>query len=331
MDHGHSDKQSDAMASRAIQACSTYEATTLSSWRDMVRGALNDIHCHSPGGGAFRGAISSWDLLDTRFVQISADAHRASFDQSRISKSDREFVLLSVLHEGEAKIFQDDREMTLFPGDIAIYDMSKPYQFVITKSFVQTVVRLHRDDLARRVPHLHDFTAHRIAGDKGVGRIASAHIREVYDQLDSVGPESARAVQVNLLNIIAYALSGPERGPSAFLREHHQYLLRRIHWFVEENLFDENLSCEGVAAALGISERYLRKVCSTSGYSLSERILNRRLEEASRRLSHQNAVRTPITSIAYDCGFKDAAHFSRAFKAKFGMTPRDYQNAPLDA
>ena len=330
MEHGHSGKRMGMIASPTVQT-RTHQATTLSSWRDMVRDLLNDIYCHRPGGGDFRGSISSRDLLETRFVQISADSHRASCDSSRMSRGDRDYVLLSVLHEGEAKIFQDDREATLVPGDIAIYDAGRPYQFVVNKHFVQTVVRLHRGDLVRRIPNAHDFTARRVAGDKVLGRIASAHIREVYNQIDHIGPENARDVQMGLLNIIASALSGPEAVSGGVFREHHQYLLRRIMWFVEENLFDENLSCEGVAAALGISERYLRKLCSTSGCSLSERILNRRLEEAGRRLSHGNAVKTPITSIAYDCGFKDAAHFSRAFKAKFGMTPRDYRNVPVEA
>ena len=313
---------------RALQSSkgSDNRATSLSSWRDLVRDRLIDLDCDRPGGGPFTGCLSSRDLLETRFVQVAAASHRASSHSGRISRYDREFVHLSVLQEGEVRIFQDDRKVRLCPGDIAVFDASKPYHFVISTPFEQTVLRVHRDELARRLPNVHDFTARRIAGNRGAGRIASTHIREVFNQLDDISPESARTVQTNLLDIIACAVAAEEPSAKPSFREHQHLLLQRIMWFVEENLFDEDLTCERVARAIGISERYLRKLCSNSGYSLSERILNRRLEEASRRLPSTNAVRSPITSIAYDCGFKDAAHFSRAFKTKFGMTPRDFRN-----
>ncbi len=38
-------------------------------------------------------------------------------------------------------------------------------------------------------------------------------------------------------------------------------------------------------------------------------------------LNSQNS----ITQIAMDCGFADCAHFSREFRARFGMAPRQFQ------
>ena len=35
-----------------------------------------------------------------------------------------------------------------------------------------------------------------------------------------------------------------------------------------------------------------------------------------------------IQNIAYDCGFDNAAHFSRAFKEQFGVSPLRYRNSP---
>ena len=314
---------------RALQASegSDNRATSLSSWRDLVRDTLIALHYDRPGGGPFTGRLSSRDLLDTRFVQVSAVGHRASSHATRLSRYDREYIHVSLLETGHVKILQGDRMVTLLPGDIAIFDAAKPYHFVVETPFVQTVLKVHREDLAKRLPNIHDFTVRRIDGNKGAGRIASTQIREVYGQIDDIGPECARTVQRNLLEIVACAVSGPEPGLSPMFREHQHLLLRRIMWFVEENLFHDDLTCESVARAVGISERYLRKLCSTCGYSLSERILNRRLEEASQRLSFANAVKAPITSIAYDCGFKDTDHFSRAFKARFGMTPRDFRNS----
>ncbi len=50
-------------------------------------------------------------------------------------------------------------------------------------------------------------------------------------------------------------------------------------------------------------------------------ILNRRIEMVAERLL---VADDPIGHIAFQCGFKSAAHLSRAFKARFGMSPSAY-------
>jgi AraC-like DNA-binding protein len=48
-----------------------------------------------------------------------------------------------------------------------------------------------------------------------------------------------------------------------------------------------------------------------------------RLEHAARRL-RTGASHGSIKAISYQCGFKSQAHFCRLFKARYGMTPREY-------
>ena len=40
-----------------------------------------------------------------------------------------------------------------------------------------------------------------------------------------------------------------------------------------------------------------------------------------------NTRSEPINQIAYMCGFKSAAHFSRMFRSAYGCSPRDYRDA----
>jgi AraC-like DNA-binding protein len=55
--------------------------------------------------------------------------------------------------------------------------------------------------------------------------------------------------------------------------------------------------------------------------SVSELIWSRRLDQARRDLADPLRSHISVTAIAYDVGFKDSAHFSRAFKNRFGLTP----------
>ncbi|NPV70062.1 MAG: helix-turn-helix domain-containing protein [Firmicutes bacterium] len=61
------------------------------------------------------------------------------------------------------------------------------------------------------------------------------------------------------------------------------------------------------------------------GVSVSNWIMHRRLEQCRRELVRIGPVRDSITEIAFRWGFNDSAHFSKAFKRLFGLSPRDYQ------
>lgn len=49
---------------------------------------------------------------------------------------------------------------------------------------------------------------------------------------------------------------------------------------------------------------------------------------ARRELSDPLHASRSVSDIAFACGFNDAAHFSRSFRARFGCAPRVLRPAP---
>lgn len=102
---------------------------------------------------------------------------------------------------------------------------------------------------------------------------------------------------------------------SAFLDE-----LRRA---VLPNLGDEDLSVDGVAAALSMSRSTLyRRVETLLNASPMDLVWRVRLEQAAQWLRDTDAS---VGEIAYGVGFKSVPHFSRRFKEQFGTTPSAYR------
>jgi AraC-like DNA-binding protein len=64
--------------------------------------------------------------------------------------------------------------------------------------------------------------------------------------------------------------------------------------------------------------RQFRAMCGTSPYRYA---LMRRLDAARERLAEGR----PLVEVAIDAGFADQAHFSRIFKATYGLTPARYR------
>lgn len=85
----------------------------------------------------------------------------------------------------------------------------------------------------------------------------------------------------------------------------------------------EDLTAESLAEIAGVSLRTLQRIFrerfDTSPMSW---LMEARLLEAARLI---RAGDDPVTKIAYRVGFKDPSHFTRRFKARFGVSPNEYR------
>ena len=62
-----------------------------------------------------------------------------------------------------------------------------------------------------------------------------------------------------------------------------------------------------------------------SGEPLMKRVWSHRLEHCRADLASPALRARSIGEIAYYWGFNDVAHFSRAFKQRHGVSPRDFR------
>lgn len=103
-----------------------------------------------------------------------------------------------------------------------------------------------------------------------------------------------------------------------------QTLVTQARAYADQHLRDPDLDADAVAAALGISRRHLYRHCAESGLSLEQYIIAGRLDGARDELDSPAGRSRSIAVIASRWGFKDPTHFSRRFKAAYGLLPRDW-------
>ncbi|MFF4384997.1 helix-turn-helix transcriptional regulator [Kitasatospora sp. NPDC001547] len=83
-----------------------------------------------------------------------------------------------------------------------------------------------------------------------------------------------------------------------------------------------------IADAHHISLRRLQQLLAEDDMSPAAWIRRRRLERCRLDLANPRLNARPIQAIAERWGFSDPAHFSRLFRAAYGIPPRDYRNPP---
>ena len=78
---------------------------------------------------------------------------------------------------------------------------------------------------------------------------------------------------------------------------------------------------EDLARLLNCTSRTIQSRFAAEGTTFGRWLLHARLDLARDRLGCPDSIGRSIESIAYTCGFRDAAHFHRTFKRRFGLPP----------
>lgn len=132
----------------------------------------------------------------------------------------------------------------------------------------------------------------------------------------------------------AWQADGPPHLPSAHgpassnpeIAGRQAIQLARAVSFIEQNLASHILTPQAVAKAARVSRSTLYRLFRGSG-GVSRAIWQARLNHAWRALSSPGDTRS-IGMIAFDLGFLSEAHFCRAFRHAFGISPGGLRQDP---
>lgn len=112
-----------------------------------------------------------------------------------------------------------------------------------------------------------------------------------------------------------------EATPVQVISAEEQFVMK-ARQLVEENLSNPVLSVEWLAGNLNLGrEQCYRKMMAITGLSPSAFIRKIRLQRAAQLLA---AKWGPVSQVAYEVGYENLSHFSKAFKEEFGKLPSEY-------
>ena len=275
----------------------------------------------------FHGRVSWRQIGDLLLCDISSTPQRVLRQSRHIQQCDRDVIELNLQLEGEGKLAQDDRECVTRPGEIALYDSSRPYELFYDKPFRLLYINFPKELLRARFGLTEQITARTIDGTSGVGRFLSGYIKALVLQSEE-GEDAlfSDRLQNHLSDLLITAVSALPRG-SASARYCRTMALCRAKTYITEKLRDETLSPATVAKALGVSRRYLYDLFADEDIPVAYWIRQKRLERCRSDIENPALSARSLSDIAFSWGFSDAAHFSRAFRNCYGMSPKDCRTA----
>jgi len=294
-------------------------------WRDVVRSICGR---YTPDGiepKTFSGRARVRSIYGFRAVDLSFNALRLERTHQDVHVDAKDHYYAIFQMTGQSRIIQNDRNIELTVGDVALVDAARPVTYISEKgSDHWGSFQLPRRSL---VSHL---GLEPRCPSRRSGAAAARPLRQflqdgVEDEESMSGSAKAymRLAFYDLLGAI-FAPSDPE---DASL--HTDKLFARICDIIKDHFANPNFGPCEVAAEAGISLRYLQKLFTARNSTCSSFIHSVRLDQAARLLERRSFLKTsqPISEIAYASGFGDYTNFIRKFRRRFGHTPGSHSGS----
>jgi AraC-like DNA-binding protein len=295
------------------------------SWSLLNQQYFGKLRVSCLDDGPLDAALDAYELGPLRLIRIQAPAHRVERDARCGELPTDEFYKLVLQLRGRAEICQDERRFVLQPGDWSLYDPRVPYAITNLERCSMLVTQVPRSRLRDfKVPNLHTSEAHS-SNRAGLHAVFGSFMRSLAEQLPELPDGVGAAVSESIFGLLGSTLAAHQVRDGEAHATSAAVLKLRVKQYVHTHLADGELSIQRIADALRCSKRYLHRVFEDEDQTLDRFIWQMRLERCSEALRNAAGRRISVSEIAFAWGFNSSAHFCRAFKAQYEMSPREFQ------
>ncbi|ODT19529.1 MAG: hypothetical protein ABS35_21395 [Kaistia sp. SCN 65-12] len=254
----------------------------------------------------------TWQLPEA-FVQINGgSAMSMSRPQAVIDDRPISQMSLYLVTAGSVVTDYDGRRRAHVPGDIIAVDYSLPYESH-TPGYEGITITFDRAFAPAGLQgHIHGMV---LTAKSGAGRFLGAQMRLLIDHIDQLGVDQAQSAVDGILRFAATTLSADAPGT----RSTAASLLDRAHHLARRRLSDPGFGPEALALALGVSRSKLFRSFEAHG-GVQRWLLGERLK-ASLQAIVRSAGDLKVAALARQNGFRSEAHFSRAFRKRYAVSP----------
>ncbi|MFD9797066.1 helix-turn-helix domain-containing protein [Streptomyces sp. NPDC059070] len=298
-------------------------------WREALSNTFGSVDMKVPDEVEY-GLVRTSLVGSLQAVTVEGEPHRAQRTRRLIAGSNNdEYVVVKVLSHGAVRVEQDARDTCLSAGQLFVYDMSRPVQLTVPERFRTKSLALPRRALGLSESDLQRLTATPLGDRSPLGRLVTPFLSHLVDTAGTYQPQTGESVARHAVDLIQTLVEEHlgfdlQETPNAA-----RMTLLRIQAHISEHLTDRELTPEVIARHHHMSVRSLHKLFEQEGLTVSRWIQQRRLEQCRRTLRAGQTRGRTIAAIAHHWGFASAAHFSRSFKAAYGMSPVAWRNAAV--
>lgn len=288
-------------------------------WNEVVNSTyghtINRALCDTPFDGRLR-ATRLGTLLLTHITSKPIEYQR------KHDGEDDQFSLCLTLST-EAELEQQGRASTQGRGDMVLFSNAEPYLCRFPKGDDQLVLSIPRERLIQHLPTPEAFTSRTLGGQSTLGKLAANMMVEVLEA-GYQPPHAAERLSGALLEVLATAFEREFELADSGHSSRHAAQLLKAKQFLLAHLHDSSLDMATIAQAIHVSPRALSRLFALEGSTAIRWLWQQRLHAC--RTALLKSTERSVSEVALSHGFTNMAHFSRAFKTAFGVSPSVFVN-----
>jgi AraC family transcriptional activator of tynA and feaB len=291
-------------------------------WREAVCEAVMNVATENPAENDFAGDIGCVVHGELRFAAFTSSPHQIVRRASHVARSNREHYLVSLQRSGVGLMQQCDRTCELRAGDIGVLDGARPFSVTFPGSVDRIVAVIPSAMLHSRAPWLREQPIGLVTRDGTLHNVLRTYLERL------AGPDCGSSLEAelladNLCNLVALLTARDASEQRASLERVTE--LDRMLAFLRRHLSDPDLSPQALADHMQVSVRTVHNRFEQADITFRQWLLEQRLEACRRALIDSRCATMSVSQVAYATGFNDLSHFTKAFRARFGMPPGRYR------
>lgn len=298
---------------------------------DVWRGALEPIFEIMPDPNlpavGFVGSIAMSHLGDALISTVSSTPQVFERSRDHAKRTGIDHFMVQTFLRGEHSGVCGESEVRRGQGDVWILDLGQDTR-THAKAFTNVTLILPRDRIAPLLKggEVHGTT---LPSGSASARLIGSHLETLLVAAPDMSLTEAAATVDAAALMIAGAWSRIRESSAEVTAAVRATARRTIRDYIDQHLTDETLSPELLIRLFHISRATLYRLFEDEG-GVAAYILSRRLDRCRAILGASTGRDPSISELAFNHGFVSVAHFSRAFRRRFGIAPRDGRSVNLD-
>ncbi|MEU6237222.1 helix-turn-helix domain-containing protein [Kitasatospora sp. NPDC047058] len=312
------------ISSESVQA-----ADRFAWYSDQVRKYIFPVTMSSTYTADFSCEVSALQLGPIQVAHFTFPPLQAARTARHIRHIDPESYHLGWVRRGDMGVTQKRSNGFIDTDDMVLLDTSHPMEADVQDDYARaevTILRIQRNAFSLPSAQADRLLAHRLAPGGVSGSLLRQHLDALVARASGLGPAEVHRLGNITADLLAcFVADRLDRTELVPLEARTTVLRTQINAFINRHLGDPELRPATIAAHHHMSLRSLHSLFRQEPATVAAAIRRLRLERCRADLADPGLRDQPIAVLAARWGLLLPAEFSRAFKAAYGMTPREYR------